>query len=285
MKKKNKRQKPSKKPSKALQQKGGATEVVGYRPFAPMAKQLLENVISRLSTPVFSANHKENAKTFRRKLDVSNGRGADADLLPADMYLFWEEVKGITPINEQVLDVPEQIGLRQIGLGQACHEKKQAAGIRHEKEETEVIGQLDALCKGKTLLNVAQTPEFVEGGGWSPNPDLAKKLHKGRFSVQAYCDLHGLDVQTSIEVCEDFLKDALLNSKKCVAFIHGRGLSSKKEPVIKNMFLKWITTGPYRRFVLAYASAPARDGGAGVTYVLLRQHPAKRQRHKGGFKN
>lgn len=276
MKKKNKRQKPSKKPSKALQQNGSATEeIVGYRPFAPMAKQLLENAISRSSTPVLSANRKENAKIFRRRLDVSNGRCADADLLPADMYLFWEEVKGITPINERVSDVPEQIG-----LGQTCPAKKQAVGIRHEKEETEVIGQLDALCKGKTLLNVAQTPEFVEGGGWSPNPDLAKKLHKGRFSVQAYCDLHGLDVQTSIEVCEDFLKDALLNSKKCVAFIHGRGLSSKKEPVIKNTFLKWITTGPYRRFVLAYASAPARDGGAGVTYVLLRQHPAKRQRPK-----
>jgi DNA-nicking Smr family endonuclease len=48
--------------------------------------------------------------------------------------------------------------------------------------------------------------------------------------------------------------------------------------------VKWLTNGPYRRFVLSFSSAPTWDGGAGVTYVLLRRRPVKRRRKKTGGK-
>jgi DNA-nicking Smr family endonuclease len=41
----------------------------------------------------------------------------------------------------------------------------------------------------------------------------------------------------------------------------------------------WLSHGRLGRLVLAFATAPAVDGGAGAVYVLLRRGPAA-TRHK-----
>lgn len=270
MKKKNKAVKISPKRSAEATSTPAVPEFSFFRPFEGLSRQILKRYSSRPDSSTRQMSSKtieQNPSSLTQDASMRSGAACEDDM-PSDMHLFWEEVKGIVPINESSPIFPKQ-----------PFSKKVVASLIHEhRQDMEVIHQLDAICKGVAMVNVSQTPEFVEGGGWNLNVNLARKLHKGKFSVQAYCDLHGLDVRTSLEVCEEFMKDALSHSRKCVAFIHGRGLSSKKEPVIKNMFLKWITNGPYRRFVLAYSSAPARDGGAGVTYVLLRQQPARRRR-------
>jgi DNA-nicking Smr family endonuclease len=154
----------------------------------------------------------------------------------------------------------------------------------NEDEQALILKELKALVDGKRPFPVHHTPEYVEWTWTGNNPELTNKLHKGAFAVQAYCELHGMDSVEALESCEDFLSQALLENKRCIAFVHGRGLSSPAEPVLKGVVLKWLTNGPYRRFVLSFCSAPIWDGGAGVTYVLLRRHPAKRRRKKTGGK-
>jgi DNA-nicking Smr family endonuclease len=150
----------------------------------------------------------------------------------------------------------------------------------HEDEQTLIFKELKALVDGKIPLPVHHTPEYVEWTWTGDNPELTSRLHKGAFAVQAYCELHGMDSVDALGACEDFLAQAFSENKRCVAFVHGRGLSSHREPVLKGIVIKWLTKGPYRRFVLAFSSAPIWDGGAGVTYVLLRKRPAKRRRKK-----
>jgi DNA-nicking Smr family endonuclease len=40
----------------------------------------------------------------------------------------------------------------------------------------------------------------------------------------------------------------------------------------------WLSHGRLSRMVLAFATAPAHDGGAGATYVLLRRSASKRHK-------
>lgn len=137
--------------------------------------------------------------------------------------------------------------------------------------------ELKAIIEGKRPLPVNHTPEYVQGPWAGSNPELADRLHSGAFAVQAYCELHGMDSISALEACEDFFARAIVEDKRCLALIHGRGLSSPRGPVLKKAVLRWLAWGPFKRFILSFSSAPIWDGGAGVTYVLLRRHPAKRR--------
>ena len=126
---------------------------------------------------------------------------------------------------------------------------------------------------------VADTPEYIEGTGYRVPPGITRELHRGTFSIQAHIDLHGMTVPVAREAVNAFLQDAVQRGFSAVLIVHGRGLSSAAEPVLKTGLVRWLTTGTWRKWVMAYASARPCDGGAGATYVLLRQRPlTKRQR-------
>jgi DNA-nicking Smr family endonuclease len=102
-------------------------------------------------------------------------------------------------------------------------------------------------------------------------------LHQGEFSIQAFVDLHGLYVRDAQEVFEEFLKRAVTTGKRGILIVHGRGLSSPSEPILKKKVIEWLTHGPWRKWVVAYSSARRCDGGAGATYVLLRKRPVSKR--------
>jgi DNA-nicking Smr family endonuclease len=126
-------------------------------------------------------------------------------------------------------------------------------------------------------FNVSETPEYIEGTGYNVSPSIAKRLHRGDFSIQAHVDLHGLRVEDAKETFEEFLNRAVTTGKRGVLIVHGRGLSSPSEPILKNKVKEWLTRGPWRKWVVAYSSARRCDGGAGATYVLLRQRPVSKR--------
>ncbi len=134
-----------------------------------------------------------------------------------------------------------------------------------ELDEKIGFDELCALVEGKVPIDVSSTPEYISGG----QDCLARALSQGFFTIQAYLDLHGLDRISALVECEEFFKEAILESKRCIAIIHGRGLCSKDKPILKTAVCEWLKKGPFRKRILAFSSAPYWDGGAGVTYVLL----------------
>jgi DNA-nicking Smr family endonuclease len=146
-----------------------------------------------------------------------------------------------------------------------------------DKEDAEVLEKLIDLVKHGKGFNVADTPEYIEGTGYQVHPSIAKRLHRGDYSIQAFVDLHGLLVEDAKEVFERFLKWAVTTGKTGVLIVHGRGLSSPSEPVLKKKVVEWLTRGPWRKWLAAYCSARICDGGAGATYVLLRPRPVSRR--------
>ncbi len=143
--------------------------------------------------------------------------------------------------------------------------------------DAETLEKLADLVKHGRGFNVADTPEYIEGTGYHIHPAVAKRLHRGDYSIQAFVDLHGLLAKDAKEVFEKFLKWAVTTGKTGVLIVHGRGLSSPSEPVLKKKVVEWLTHGPWRKWVAAYSSARVCDGGAGATYVLLRPRPASKR--------
>jgi DNA-nicking Smr family endonuclease len=145
----------------------------------------------------------------------------------------------------------------------------------------EAIDRLKNLIKYGAGFDVSLTPEYVEGVANGVAPEIARRLHRGDFSIQSHIDLHGLRVHEAREVFNEFLEKSIATGKRAVLIIHGRGLSSPAKPILKSKVYLWLTTSPWHKWVIAFTSARLSDGGTGAIYVLLRQKPlAKRFRKK-----
>ena len=150
-----------------------------------------------------------------------------------------------------------------------------------EFDEYKSLVQLRDLIKYGTGFIVSLTPEYVEGMANNVNPEVARRLHQGYFSIQAHIDLHGLGVKDAHQAFDGFLNKSILVGNRTVLIIHGRGLSSPYEPVLKTKVYQWLTAAPWHKWVTAFTSARLCDGGTGATYVLLRPQPlTKRFRKK-----
>jgi len=196
--------------------------------------------------------------------DKTPGNNAVVD----EERLFLEAMEGVTPLDDgKRVAAPEFVADR-------------VSISRKQDEDRQCARELTAIIDGKKDIPVEHTPEYVEGPAINSNPRIVRKLRRGRFSVQGYCDLHGLTAKDALEWCEEFMVRSIAANRSCIAIIHGRGLSSSRGPVLKKMVQEWLTKGRWRRHVIAFSSAPNWDGGPGVTYVLLRQKPAPRKRRR-----
>ena len=197
--------------------------------------------------------------------------------------------KKVSPELEEKLFAEAMEGVHPIKKGNYVGQRapfKLPEPSRHKKEDAEVLEKLTNLVRYGSGFNVSDTPEYIEGTGYNVPSSVAKRLHQGDYSIQAHMDLHGLRADDAKEVFEEFLNWAITTGKRGVLIIHGRGLSSPSEPILKNKVREWLTRGPWRKWVVAYSSARKCDGGAGATYVLLRQRPvSKRLELKRATKN
>jgi len=93
-----------------------------------------------------------------------------------------------------------------------------------------------------------------------------KRLRRGEFATQDELDLHHLRAQDAETMLKQFLGEARAGSRQCVRIIHGKGLRSDGAPVLKMLVDRVLRL---RGDVLAFASAPPAQGGAGAVLVLL----------------
>jgi DNA-nicking Smr family endonuclease len=98
--------------------------------------------------------------------------------------------------------------------------------------------------------------------------DIASKLRRGHWSVQAELDLHGMTTDEAHDALSDFIVEARTLRFRCVRVVHGKGLTSpNKEPVLKGKVRRWLARWDE---VLAYTEAPRHAGGSGALLVLLK---------------
>ena len=222
-----------------------------YRPFENL-KGLLEEKRFSLASGCAEKPCAENADG-----PVASGEG--------EQSLFWKAMAGVEPIAREPVSTERAPVSPPKGPEQ--------------DDDAEVLSRLKDLVHGGEGFIISDTAEYMEGLGYGVNPEVARRLHQGDFSIQGHIDLHGLGVEDARRAFERFIKEAILSGKTAVLVVHGRGLSSAAAPVLKTKVNEWLTCGPWRKWVIAFTSARACDGGTGATYVLLRQRPATR-RHR-----
>ncbi len=116
----------------------------------------------------------------------------------------------------------------------------------------------------ETLLDTDEALSYRRPG---IGADVLRKLRRGDWTLQGQIDLHGHRTEEAHAALTLFLREAGRQGLRCVRVVHGKGLGSKGEPVLKNKVRHWLAR---REEVLAYCQARGPDGGAGALLVLLR---------------
>ena len=141
-------------------------------------------------------------------------------------------------------------------------------------DEVSALADLRDLVEGRGTFMLQYTDEYMEGVAPGVDQRLAQRLHQGDFAIQAHLDLHGYTVDEARVTVDRFLTNAYTSGQRCVRLVHGRGRNSiDNRPVLKEQVHLWLSHGRLSRLVLAFATAPLADGGAGAVYILLRREP------------
>jgi DNA-nicking Smr family endonuclease len=137
------------------------------------------------------------------------------------------------------------------------------ARFRRMDDEQALLESLE-LEPGDWMVETGDELLFRRGG---VPARLLERLRRGEFAVEDEIDLHGLTALMARDALRAFLHEALGRRLHCVRVVHGKGLrSGPRGPVLKHAVNVWLRKVDA---VIAFASAPRRDGGTGAVYVLL----------------
>jgi DNA-nicking Smr family endonuclease len=196
--------------------------------------------------------------------DIPAPKQDDSDTVPtetkSERQLFLDAVRDVTPIRNNNRPLPSN----RVRMKKVLAADTEAQGTYRKLEQL--------ITSGEGFV-ISQTPEYMEGTGHHVPRGITEHLHQGRFSIQAHIDLHGMDASGATDSLERFLRKATASGLRSVLVIHGRGLSSPGEPVLKTVLRDLLLSNRWRKWILAFSSARSCDGGAGATYVLFRKKP------------
>jgi DNA-nicking Smr family endonuclease len=156
--------------------------------------------------------------------------------------------------------------LRQHGRVHHPPEPVAPVAVQRQLDDRRVLKEaISDEFDASTLLEVDEAMSFRRPG---VGIDVARKLRRGEWSIQAEIDLHGHRTDDAREALAAFLREAVRQGLRCVRVVHGKGLGSPgKTPVLKGKVHSWLVQ---KNEVLAFVQARADEGGAGAVVVLLK---------------
>jgi len=169
-----------------------------------------------------------------------------------DVKLFRESVGEVKPVaSDRVAPVRRPVSPRP---------------VFRERDETEVLRDMLSDLFDPADMETGDELLYIRAG---LQQRTVRKLRRGRLSVDAELDLHGMTVPVARTAVAGFLRECQRRHVQCARIIHGKGLGSRhRAPVLKQKVGGWLRQ---RDEVLAYCSARQYDGGTGALYVLLKR--------------
>lgn len=132
--------------------------------------------------------------------------------------LFSREMKDVLVIDE----------FRSISCPASRARSRPDTAPRDPDQETLAI--LFEITAGERPIPLPDTQEYVEWINPAFRDDIVHNLHKGKYAVQAFLDLHGCLVPEAEEDLDEFMRESFTKGRSCVKIIHGRGLRSVRAP-------------------------------------------------------
>jgi len=189
------------------------------------------------------------ARTGQASAKDGNG-GNGTGIPPAGESSFAELVADVTPL------VPN---------------KRRVAGARPPVAQPH---QPTGATRASTAMPRASPPGPWHQGNassqWRDGVNLndRRRLRQGKLAVEGRLDLHGLYQDEARVRLLAFLAACHKNGMRCVEVIHGKGLHSPGEPVLRARVPDWLVECDA---VLGFCGAPSDEGGVGALRVLLRR--------------
>lgn len=174
--------------------------------------------------------------------------------MPKDA-LFQEAVQDVKPlVQEDIPPLSRRITLPSPGQ----EERRQAAQARPRTLDDNPL----------TLPEHLEPCDPHDIGGEKKNgvqEGVYRKLRLGHYTIQNSIDLHRLTLKEARAEVHTFLQAAHKSGLRTLLVTHGKGAAA----VLKSHTWHWLREHP---LVLAWHSAPPRQGGAGATLVLIRKN-------------
>jgi DNA-nicking Smr family endonuclease len=103
-----------------------------------------------------------------------------------------------------------------------------------------------------------------------------RKIAKGKLSLGARIDLHGMTQGEAHALLHAFLHRAHSEGLRHVLVITGKGASYGSDGILRQAVPHWFSTPQFRPYVSAYEDAARTHGGHGALYVRLRRQTGER---------
>ena len=130
--------------------------------------------------------------------------------------------------------------------------------------------QLQALVAEGIRFETTDDGERIEGRRIEVEPREIRRLRRGQYTVDQQLDLHGLNVPEARKAIETFVEKRRKEGDRVVRIIHGKGGHSPRGmSALRGEIAAWLSQGPAKRHIAAFATAPPEEGGAGALLVLL----------------
>ena len=108
----------------------------------------------------------------------------------------------------------------------------------------------------------------------------SRQLEKGRLTIEARLDLHGMRQRDAHAALRRFLKSAQAKGQRHVLVITGKGVEPDRtrsfyeeetRGVLRQAVPGWLNNPEFSSIVVSFSQAPRRLGGEGALYVRLRK--------------
>lgn len=166
--------------------------------------------------------------------------------------LFVSAVGAVTPLRDR-------------GLAELRRERPLPLPRQREADEQEALRQ--TLADDVDLESLLLTDDGLSFRRPGIAPNVAARLRRGHWAIQAELDLHGMRRDEAREALLGFVRGAARRGARCLRVVHGKGQRSPGgQSVLKGKTQRWLAQC---REVIAFAQASGPQGGAGALIVLL----------------
>ncbi len=153
--------------------------------------------------------------------------------------------------------------------------------VGREEREARRVGESGAPTDGKPPKPppgarhphpVAARPALPTRGREGPadvDPNLHRRLARGREALAARVDLHGLTQDAARAALTGFVRRSVDDGWRAVLVITGKGVSG--DGVLRRRVPEWLAAPPIREHVAGVSEAHRRHGGEGALYVALKR--------------
>jgi DNA-nicking Smr family endonuclease len=204
----------------------------------------------------------------KKKIQPGNLRGALKD------RQLWETVtRTVTPITTQ------KEGFASLLKGTKLE------GVKPLPQPEKLIPMNRTYGRGPApkVAKPVPTREMQTGRVTDVDTATVDRLKKGRMTVDAKLDLHGMNQSQAHSALSSFVNRAYDRGHRCVLVITGKGIWRKEGGVLREQVPRWLNMPEMKSRVLGFSFATQRDGGSGALYVLVkrrRTHSADGERSR-----